>query len=340
MWLTNREKEILKLTIGIYIETGYPVSSRRVSKKRKNYFSPATIRNEMLSLEEKGYLYQTHSQSGRIPTPKAIKYYLKYLIREEDISLPELKFNSFSNESTEFKNFWKSVSENLSFVSQNIGFIISPSFFSVNFKEIKFLNIGNKRALIILETPGNLVATKVINTEDEVSQRQLDKFSTYINTNYRGKSLDYVLKNIYINSRKEQMKLLSFISFLKKYIIKKDNDFDFYFNGEEKLLEKSLNRNIKEIKHVVELLENREKLVKLLQKAKNEGQVNIFFSPLIGNTKYEDLTLFVSNYYCNNEIQGKVGVLGFNKLDYPLIYSLVKEAAKSISSLLNEKTNS
>ena len=337
MWITKREREILKIIIEIYMEKGTPVSSRMVSKKKKDFFSPATIRNDMLSLEEKGYLYQPHSQSGRIPTTKAINYYLKNIIDETKIEIPDFDFKDLSGEYTDLTNFWKAVSQNLSSFSENIGFIIAPSFFSLTFTNLKFLNIGNKRIIIIIETPGGLVATKIVKIKEDILQRDLDNFSLYINSHYRGKSLNYVLRDIYINAKKEQKKLLFFISVLKSYILSKDSNFEFYFDGEEKMLEKTLDEDVKRIKELIQILENRDKLIKLLNEAKNQNDVNVFFSPLIGEETYEDFSLFVSDYQCGDEMEGKVGILGFRRLNYPIVYNLVKKTANSLSGILGEK---
>lgn len=334
MWITNREKEILKLTIEIYIKEGIPVSSRMISKKKKNYFSPATIRNEMLSLEEKGYFFQPHSQSGRIPTPKAIRYYIKNLINSNKIDIPELDFKSLSSKTTELRNFWDAVSEDLSTFSDNIGFIIAPSFFSIKFNELKFIKIGEKRVLILIETLSHLTATKVIQTEKDIEQKELDQFTNYLLNRYRGKSLDQIMKDIYIQTRNKQKKLLEFISFLKKHVLINDESFKLYFKGEEKLLERSISKDIEKITELIQLLENRKKLIQLLKEAKNQDDVNIFFSPLIGENTYDDFTLIVSDYYCDNEIEGKVGVLGFRRINYPFIYNLVKKTANDLSEIL------
>ncbi len=337
MWITKREREILKIIIEIYMEKGNPVSSRMVSKKRKNFFSPSTIRNDMLSLEEKGYLYQPHSQSGRIPTTKAINYYLKNIIDETKIEIPELNFKNLSGEYTDLTNFWKAISQNLSSFSENIGFIIAPSFFSLTFTNLKFLNIGKNKIIIIIETPGGLVATKIVKIKENISQRELDDFSGYINSNYRGKSLNHVLRDVYVNSKREQKKLLFFISILKSYVLSKDSNFEFYFDGEERMLEKTLNEDVKRIKELIQLLENRDKLIKLLNEAKNQDDVNVLFSPLIGEETYEDFSLFVSDYQCGDEMEGKVGIIGFRRLNYPIVYNLVKKTANSLSGILSEK---
>jgi transcriptional regulator of heat shock response len=87
--LTQRQIEILKSLIEEYIETAEPVGSETLEKKHSLSASPATIRNEMVRLTEYGYLKKTHISSGRVPTPAAMKFYVKQLMKEKELSVAE-----------------------------------------------------------------------------------------------------------------------------------------------------------------------------------------------------------------------------------------------------------
>ncbi len=87
--LTQRQIEILKSLIEEYIETAEPVGSETLEKKHSLSASPATIRNEMVKLTDYGYLKKTHISSGRVPTPAAMKFYVKQLMKEKELSVAE-----------------------------------------------------------------------------------------------------------------------------------------------------------------------------------------------------------------------------------------------------------
>lgn len=87
--LTQRQVEILKSLIEEYINTAEPVGSETLEKKYNLSASPATIRNEMVTLTKKGYIKKTHSSSGRVPTPMAMKFYVKQLMKEKELSVTE-----------------------------------------------------------------------------------------------------------------------------------------------------------------------------------------------------------------------------------------------------------
>src|SRR5688572_12524815 len=78
--LTNRERRVLDAVIRIYVETAEPAGSRTLSQRSGLGVSPATIRNTMSDLEEKGFLFHPHTSAGRIPTHKAYRSYVDALM--------------------------------------------------------------------------------------------------------------------------------------------------------------------------------------------------------------------------------------------------------------------
>lgn len=87
--LSPRQTQILKCVVEEYTETALPVGSDVLEKKHNVGVSPATIRNEMAALTQKGYLRQPHTSAGRIPTPKAIKLYVSQLMEEKKLTVGE-----------------------------------------------------------------------------------------------------------------------------------------------------------------------------------------------------------------------------------------------------------
>lgn len=87
--LTQRQVQILRSIIEEYIETAEAVGSETLEKKHSISASPATIRNEMVRLTDLGYLKKLHTSGGRMPTPAAMKFYVKQLMKEKDLSVAD-----------------------------------------------------------------------------------------------------------------------------------------------------------------------------------------------------------------------------------------------------------
>ncbi len=88
MVLKERQKSILGAVIQEYVRTAEPVASRALVRKGRFGVGPATIRNEMHTLEEQGYLVQPHTSAGRVPTDRGYRFFVDYLVEETDLSLP------------------------------------------------------------------------------------------------------------------------------------------------------------------------------------------------------------------------------------------------------------
>lgn len=87
--LTERQEDILEAIIRVYIETALPVGSAAALVYSGLTLSPATIRNEMTSLEVAGLIVSPHTSAGRIPTDVAYEYYVAHLLNEVSLPLPE-----------------------------------------------------------------------------------------------------------------------------------------------------------------------------------------------------------------------------------------------------------
>jgi len=82
--MESRKALILEIIIIEYLKTGQPVCSAAVVKQyRQENISPATVRNEMLELDNEGYISQPHTSAGRIPTEKAYLYHLENLAQKK-----------------------------------------------------------------------------------------------------------------------------------------------------------------------------------------------------------------------------------------------------------------
>lgn len=87
--LQERQQSILGAVIREYIASARPVASRDLAEILDMDVSPATIRSELLRLDEQGYLEQPHTSAGRIPTDKGYRFFVDYLLTDEDLDHKE-----------------------------------------------------------------------------------------------------------------------------------------------------------------------------------------------------------------------------------------------------------
>lgn len=85
MDITDRQQQLLKVIIELYVKTGEPAASDVIEKTYDLGISPATIRNEMVKLTDLGYLRQPHVSAGRVPTPQGFRLYINQLMKEKEL---------------------------------------------------------------------------------------------------------------------------------------------------------------------------------------------------------------------------------------------------------------
>ncbi|HMB25861.1 MAG TPA: hypothetical protein VKP03_00415 [Patescibacteria group bacterium] len=100
---SDRQKKLLRKIINNFVKTAEPLSSGFLVGKIKKRLSPATVRNEMVSLEKEGFIFQPHTSAGRVPTEKAYRYYVdNYLDKEKALTPREGKIlQEINNQKTD-----------------------------------------------------------------------------------------------------------------------------------------------------------------------------------------------------------------------------------------------
>ena len=84
--MNTRQRQILSAVVELYTKTALPVGSQVLLERFQFPVSSATLRNDMVALEEAGYLYQPHVSAGRIPTDAGYRFYVEEMMGDEDLS--------------------------------------------------------------------------------------------------------------------------------------------------------------------------------------------------------------------------------------------------------------
>ncbi|MFY9463298.1 MAG: hypothetical protein WAP52_03895 [Candidatus Sungiibacteriota bacterium] len=87
--LQERQQSILDAVIREYIAAARPIASRDLARVLDIGVSPATIRSELLKLDEQGYLEQPHTSAGRVPTDRGYRFFVDHLLDDEDLTARE-----------------------------------------------------------------------------------------------------------------------------------------------------------------------------------------------------------------------------------------------------------
>lgn len=129
MELTLRQQKILATIVKEYSETAEPAGSSELVEKYNLQVSPATIRNEMVVLEKKGYISQPHKSAGRVPTDKGYRFFINELMQRFELSEKERRMlkSELGKLQVAHEELGRSISNLLASVTGQAAFTLLPS---------------------------------------------------------------------------------------------------------------------------------------------------------------------------------------------------------------------
>lgn len=340
MTLTERQKRILKAIVKEYIDKAEPISSRRISKKKYINYSPATIRNEMLDLEEMGFLNQPHTSAGRIPTNKAYRFYIENLMelerlsREEEEKIKAIK-KEYAQKKQKIRNILKKASLVLTSITNLSSFSVTPSFDSVHFQRLEMVKLDDFNILLLLLTKEGFFENVIVKIDKVVSQKELDRISKKLNSKIKGFKLEdvkYEIENI-INVKEDEI-TQKIITTLKDVLMSISNNREIYIEGTSRLVELPEFSDPQRLKVILNLIDNKNKLIEIL----NCCIINEGLKVLVGldniDNAFNELSIVVAPYRIGKSCFGNIGILGPTRISYSKIVNAVNRLSKEITTLL------
>ncbi|MBW1917620.1 MAG: heat-inducible transcription repressor HrcA [Deltaproteobacteria bacterium] len=338
--LGERDTAVLNTVITQYIKTGEPVGSRTVAKKSGLFLSPATIRNLMVDLEERGLLTQPHTSAGRIPTPLGFRYYVDYILPTQDLGLAirQQIASGFVPPATETHDLLRQTSRILSVVSGHLAIVRTPRLASTRIRHIQFINLGGRNILVVLVSHEGLVLNRFIESEDKFSQDQLDKFSRYLNSLLQNLTLLEARSRVVVQMKEEKTlfdTMLSQALSLSQQALQDEEGDELYIEGTSQILDYPEFANIDKMRALFKAFEEKHHLIKLLDRSLEAQGVQVFISPG-DNFPDIELSLVASPYQRAQSPVGSLAVVGPMRMDYARVVPVVKYTAYLVSDLLDK----
>ena len=337
--LTDRDREVLEAIITDYIQTAEPVGSRTVSKKSEIRLSPATIRNVMADLEEMGFLTQPHTSAGRVPTDRAFRFYVDSILEVRKLTLVDRDRieMGFQDEGMDKNEIMKRASSLLSLLSRQTGVILAPRFGSNIFKHIEFIKLREKTILVIIVCKSGEVQNKLIESDEHMSQDELDKYSRYLTEIMGGLNLVEAKRKILDEMKKEKVlfdKLMYRALQLSQKALEDEGGGDLYIEGKTNILQSPEFSDLEKMRTLLQAFEEKTKIVKLLDKALLAEGMQIFIGAENEFNEMKDCSVIAAPYSRENFTLGTLGIIGPTRMDYPGIIPIVDYTARIVGKIL------
>jgi heat-inducible transcriptional repressor len=340
--LDERPREILKLIIRSYVNSGEPVGSRTLAKFIDWRLSPATIRNIMADLEEEGYLEQPHTSAGRIPSERGYRFYVDHLADSGKVSKSDERYiNRLLSESDTPEELMSRASLILSTISKNVGLVIAPPMAATILKHIEFVDLGDGKILVVFVSKTGLLQRKLIRVGERYTQEELDKAGRYLVEKFSGKTLTEIrneLLNLMQFERSLFDRMLALLRTWGETLREEAAPDSIYLQGTSNILNQPEFADVERMRMLFQMFEEKGRLVKILNECISNGPqegVTISIGSELGVPNMREFTLIASSYASNDQTPGFLGIIGPTRMEYERGISLVSYLGRRVGEMIN-----
>src|SRR5688500_8049028 len=192
--LSKRERKILEAVIQTYIQTAEPAGSRTLSRRFGLGVSPATIRNTMSDLEEKGFLFHPHTSAGRIPTNKAYRAYVDELLGNPSVvAAQERQHLAVALASGDpIETILRRAAQSLGVLTQELGVALGPRLAASVLRSLDLVRVSSERVLLVAALEGWMVRTVFVEVAGAIADDALAEVTKVLNERLAGLSLEQI----------------------------------------------------------------------------------------------------------------------------------------------------
>jgi heat-inducible transcriptional repressor len=332
--LSARQRKILKLIVQDYVETGRAVGSKALIERYKLGVSPATVRNDMGTLEELAYLQHLHTSAGRIPTDSGYRYYVENLLGNPRVPLSDqIRIrHQFRQVQMQVASSVKLAATVLAEATGNIALVTPPRSRREAVRHFELISLRDRTVLMILVTQSGTVHESFLSVTEPIEQDELSEISRRLNNRIR--NLDY--REIQRQARElhdlDALVLQQIGELMRR--TEQESSADLYSEGLDRALSQPEFSRTEVTQQLLELLRGGAILSFLLPQVSDEDDVQVFIGSenLVDDLRHYGV--IIARYGVNTDVTGLIGIVGPTRLPYDRSISTVRYLSDVLSDLL------
>lgn len=331
--IPKRQQEILKIIIEDYVGSGNPVGSQYLIKQYHLPYSSATIRNEMVALEQLGYLEKTHTSSGRIPSSEGYRFYTDVFAPDEYKEYTWLvnQENLFERGQL-FSEVVEKAVKLLSQMTQSPVVYLGPNVMSRKLQNVQVVPISDAQALIVMQTEDGKTETEIFPYIGNMTEDILNKIGLICQERLEGEVLPRVIRKLETELKPLFIERIAYYDYFHQVLVNLVNKLSTQTNfvaGASQLLKYPEFSSTASLAKILEVLESKEGLNDLIRM--NRQGVFIQLGDEIEVSGFESCALITQGF---NEFQGiaTLSILGPMRMNYPEMMMLLEYVTKQLSN--------
>ncbi|MEP6691850.1 MAG: heat-inducible transcriptional repressor HrcA [Gemmatimonadaceae bacterium] len=341
--LTDRERKVLEAVIQSYVETAEPAGSRTIARRFGLGVSPATIRNTMSDLEEKGFLFHPHTSAGRVPTDMAYRVYVDSLMGVSPVAFDarERLREELATGGTAIEAILRRAAQVLGILTQELGVAVGPQLEASTLERLELIRIAAERLLMVLRIKGGTMRTLFVEVPGEIAQDALAEVTLVLNERLAGLSVREIRSSL-ADRLRDTSAGTNARELLNIFIQEREQLFDLALpltEGRVLLGQASVLAGQPEfasgenMKKLLALTDRPEALADLLRGRGASAGITISIGAEHDDPTLSDFTVVTAEYHAGG-LGGVIGVIGPTRMPYEKVISLVTHTSRLITDLL------
>ena len=344
--LSRRERRVLEAVIRSYVETAEPAGSRTLSRRFGLGVSPATIRNTMSDLEEKGFLFHPHTSAGRVPTSKAYRVYVDSLLSYAPINLAETdrlaEEISARGASSPIEAILRRAAQTLGVLTQELGVALGPRLDMSVLRRLELVRVSSDRLLMVLTLEGGVMRTVFVEVPGEIPDSALTAVAMVLNDRLAGLTLADIRRSLAARLRDAGTEP-SASELLNIFLQEGEQlfdaalpmvDSDVVLGAASVLAEQPEFSGVDRMRRLLALTERPQALGEAIRRRGQAPGISITIGAEHDDPNFEDFTVVTAEYHVGS-LAGVIGVIGPTRMPYDKVISLVSHTSQLLSDLLD-----
>jgi heat-inducible transcriptional repressor len=346
--LTPRERRVLEAVIQTYVQTAEPAGSRVLARRHGLGVSPATIRNTMSDLEDKGFLSHPHTSAGRVPTDKAYRAYVDALLNSPAgtivVAERERLREDLSASNSTIETILRRAAQSLGVLTQELGVALGPRLDASVLRQLELVRIGGDRLLLVLTLDAGVVRTVFVEVRGTLADVAVAEVTRVLNERLSGHTLRELRTSVADRLRDSQT------------VPEAEELLNIFVQEGEQLLDAALPTaggsvivgqasvlaeqpefsGADNLRRLLSLTEEPARLADALRR-KHSGDerpgVSITIGGEHGDPRLDQFTVVTAEYHAGS-LAGVIGVIGPTRMPYEKVIALVQHTSRLLSDLL------
>jgi heat-inducible transcriptional repressor len=339
--LTERARDVFRMVVENYLQVGLPVGSRTVSKLPGMNLSPASIRNVMQDLEELGLLSHPHTSAGRVPTETGLRLFVDGMMQAAEPSAEERAAIEarLAHGGGPIEDALAAATQALSGVSACAGIVLVPKRDPV-LRQLGFVQLSPTQALAVMVGAEGTVENRVLDLPAGITASSLTEVGNYVSARLSGLTLPEAQRRLAdeIRAGKDALDSTSRELIDRGLAIWSEDGAQrpvLIVRGQANLIDPAAAADLERVRQLLEELEGKEEIVRLLESARAGQGMKIFIGSENKLFALSGSSVIAAPYRGREgKVVGVVGVIGPTRLNYARVVPMVDFTAQALSRLM------